>query len=66
MRILYESTAQREREKQSTLQPPEVQRQRDEKSALKRAKRITKLEIELARLRAEQAQHGASVEDPDA
>jgi hypothetical protein len=67
MRILHEAAARREREEQgAALQSPEVQRQRHEEAALKRAKRITKLEVELARLRAEQAQDRASGEDSDA
>jgi hypothetical protein len=66
MRILHEAAARHEREEQgAVLQSPEVQRQRHEGAALKRAKRITKLEAELARLRAEQAQAGPSRVDSD-
>jgi hypothetical protein len=57
MRITLEAAARRQREeKDVALQSPEVQRQRQEQTALKRTKRIRKLEVELARLRAEQAQ----------
>jgi len=61
MRILHEAAAGRRREERDvTLQPPEVQRQRQEQATLKRANRIRKLEVELDRLRAEQAQDGPS------
>ena len=63
-RISRETADRRQREEQGVaLQSPEVQRQRQEQEALKRAKRIRKLEVELARLRAEQAQDGPSRED---
>jgi hypothetical protein len=63
MRILHEAAARRHREDQGlALESPEAQRQRHEQAALKRAKRITKLELELARLREEQAQDGPSPE----
>jgi hypothetical protein len=59
MRICLEAAARRQRREQGVApQSPEVQRQRQEQAALKRGKRIRKLEVELAQLRAEQAQEG--------
>jgi hypothetical protein len=64
--ILQEAATRQQREEQRiALESPEVQRQRQEQTALKRAKRITKLEVELARLREEQAQDGSPSEGPD-
>jgi hypothetical protein len=66
MRITLEAAARRQREEQDVaLQPPEVQRERHEQAALRRDKRITKLEVELARLREEQAQDEPSFEGSD-
>ncbi len=66
MQILHEAEARRQREEQRLAhESPEVQRQRHKQAALKRDKRITKLEEELARLREEQAQDGPPREDSD-
>jgi len=56
-RILQSAAERRERdEKVARATSPEVRRQREEQAAVKRSKRIEKLEAELVRLRGEEAE----------
>ena len=56
-RILQSAAERRERdEKVASATSPEVRRQREEQAAVKRSKRIEKLEAELVRLRGEEAE----------
>jgi hypothetical protein len=61
MRILQGAADRREREDQiERARSPEVIRQQEEEAAMKRSKRIEKLEAELVRLRREEAEASRS------